>query len=157
VPITAHARVMVNRLWQWHFGDGLVRSSDNFGLLGEVPTHPELLDWLARRFVEDGWAVKRMQRRVMLSAVYQQGHDVARRQREGEWESGRGGESKSPTPPLAPSPTLASSYDPSNLLLSASPAGGSPPRKSATRFLLSQGSSIRRWEARTCQLPIGST
>jgi hypothetical protein len=69
-PLTS--RVMVNRLWQWHLGEGLVRSSDNFGLLGEMPTHPELLDWLARRFVEGGWSVKRVHRRMMLSAGYQQ-------------------------------------------------------------------------------------
>jgi hypothetical protein len=65
------ARVMVNRIWQHHFGRGLVGTPDNFGLLGEAPTHPELLDWLARRFVEDGWSVKKMHRRIMLSAAYQ--------------------------------------------------------------------------------------
>lgn len=68
-PLTA--RVMVNRLWQWHFGEGIVRSSDNFGLLGEQPTHPELLDHLAARFVDDGWNIKKMHRRMMLSAAYQ--------------------------------------------------------------------------------------
>ena len=68
-PLTS--RVMVNRLWQWHFGEGLVRSSDNFGLLGDKPTHPELLDYLARRFVDDGWSTKKMHRRLMLSAAYQ--------------------------------------------------------------------------------------
>jgi cytochrome c553 len=68
-PLTA--RVMVNRLWQWHFGEGIVRSSDNFGLLGEKPTHPELLDYLAGRFVDDGWSIKKMHRRMMLSAAYQ--------------------------------------------------------------------------------------
>src|SRR6185436_7016622 len=68
-PLTS--RVMVNRLWQWHFGEGIVRSSDNFGLLGEKPTHPELLDYLARRFVDDGWSIKKMHRRMMLSAAYQ--------------------------------------------------------------------------------------
>jgi hypothetical protein len=69
-PLTA--RVAANRVWRWHFGAGLVRSVDNFGLLGEKPTHPELLDWLAARFVEDGWSVKALHRRIMLSAVYQQ-------------------------------------------------------------------------------------
>ncbi|MBC7855414.1 MAG: DUF1553 domain-containing protein, partial [Pirellulaceae bacterium] len=68
-PLTS--RVMANRLWQWHFGEGLVRSSDNFGLLGEQPTHPELLDYLAKRFVDGGWSIKKMHRRVMLSAAYQ--------------------------------------------------------------------------------------
>jgi len=67
-PLTA--RVMVNRLWRWHFGRGLVGTPDNFGNLGEPPTHPELLDWLASRFVQDGWSVKRMHRRIMLSATY---------------------------------------------------------------------------------------
>lgn len=68
-PLTA--RVMVNRIWRWHFGQGIVRSSDNFGLLGERPSHPELLDWLARRFVSDGWSVKAMHRLMLLSATYQ--------------------------------------------------------------------------------------
>jgi hypothetical protein len=68
-PLTA--RVMVNRIWRWHLGQGIVRSTDNFGLLGERPSHPELLDWLARRFVADGWSVKAMHRRILLSATYQ--------------------------------------------------------------------------------------
>ncbi len=68
-PLTA--RVMVNRIWRWHFGQGLVASTDNFGLLGDRPTHPELLDWLARRFVADGWSVKSMHRLIMLSSTYQ--------------------------------------------------------------------------------------
>jgi hypothetical protein len=67
-PLTA--RVIVNRIWRWHFGQGLVRSVDNFGLLGERPSHPELVDWLARRFVADGWSVKAMHRLLMLSAAY---------------------------------------------------------------------------------------
>jgi hypothetical protein len=69
-PLTA--RVMVNRLWQHHFGEGIVRTPSNFGQLGERPTHPELLDWLAARFVEGGWSVKRLHRLIMLSAAYQQ-------------------------------------------------------------------------------------
>lgn len=69
-PMTA--RVMVNRVWRWHFGKGLVRTPDNFGLLGEAPTHPELLDWLALRFVEGGWSVKSLHRLIVLSATYQQ-------------------------------------------------------------------------------------
>ncbi len=69
-PLTA--RVMVNRIWRWHFGTGLVASTDNFGLLGDKPSHPELLDWLARRFIEDGWSIKDMHRLIMKSAVYQQ-------------------------------------------------------------------------------------
>jgi hypothetical protein len=69
-PLTA--RVMVNRIWQYHFGQGLVRTPSNFGKLGERPTHPELLDYLAREFVASGWSVKQMHRRLMLSATYQQ-------------------------------------------------------------------------------------
>jgi cytochrome c553 len=75
-PLTA--RVMVNRVWRWHFGKGLVRSVDNFGLIGEKPTHPDLLDWLAAEFVTDGWSVKKLHRRIMLSATYRMssGHDA---------------------------------------------------------------------------------
>jgi cytochrome c553 len=69
-PLTA--RVMVNRIWQHLFGTGLVRSVDNFGTTGDRPTHPELLDHLATRFVNDGWSVKRMIRAIMLSSAYQQ-------------------------------------------------------------------------------------
>ena len=64
------ARVMVNRIWRWHMGRGLVVSTDNFGRLGEAPSHPELLDWLATRFVEGDWSLKRMHRLIMLSATY---------------------------------------------------------------------------------------
>lgn len=67
-PLTA--RVMVNRLWQHHFGRGLVPSSSDFGHLGESPSHPELLDWLARRFIEDGWDVKAMHRLILHSRTY---------------------------------------------------------------------------------------
>ncbi|MBM3773960.1 MAG: DUF1553 domain-containing protein, partial [Acidobacteria bacterium] len=62
---------MVNRIWQWHFGEGIVRTPDNFGRTGERPTHPELLDSLARRFVESGWSVKAMHRLILLSNAYQ--------------------------------------------------------------------------------------
>ncbi|NBR85854.1 MAG: DUF1553 domain-containing protein [Proteobacteria bacterium] len=64
------ARVMVNRIWQHHFGRGLVRSASNFGLQGDRPTHPELLDWLASEFVARGWSVKAMHRLIMNSQVY---------------------------------------------------------------------------------------
>ena len=67
-PLTA--RVMVNRIWQHHFGKGLVATTSNFGLQGEPPTHPELLDYLARRFVECGWSIKAMHRLIMLSETY---------------------------------------------------------------------------------------
>ena len=64
-------RVIVNRLWQFHFGRGIVRTSNNFGLLGIPPTHPELLDWLAGTFVRDQWSIKSMHRRIMKSQTYQ--------------------------------------------------------------------------------------
>jgi hypothetical protein len=69
-PLTA--RVMVNRVWQHHFGEGLVRTPSDFGLRGEPPTHPELLDYLADRFVKDGWSVKKLHRLLLLSAAYRQ-------------------------------------------------------------------------------------
>jgi hypothetical protein len=69
-PLTA--RVMVNRIWQHHFGVGLVRTSANFGAMGERPSHPELLDYLADRFVSSGWSVKSLHRLIMSSSVYQQ-------------------------------------------------------------------------------------
>jgi hypothetical protein len=62
---------MVNRLWRWHFGRGLVPSTDNFGRLGEKPTNQPLLDYLAHRFIESGWSVKAMHRMIMLTATYQ--------------------------------------------------------------------------------------
>jgi len=67
-PLTA--RVMANRVWHWLFGAGLVRTTDNFGTTGEAPSHPELLDALAIRFVEDGWSVKALVRRIVLSETY---------------------------------------------------------------------------------------
>jgi hypothetical protein len=66
------ARVMVNRIWQWHFGQGIVGTPNNFGKMGKKPTHPELLDWLAQYFVEHGWSVKEVHRLIMRSATYQQ-------------------------------------------------------------------------------------
>jgi Protein of unknown function (DUF1553)/Protein of unknown function (DUF1549)/Planctomycete cytochrome C len=74
-PLTA--RVMVNRLWQWHFGEGLVRTPSNFGRLGEMPSHPELLDYLARQFVKQGWSIKAMHRLIMLSSTYQMGSEIS--------------------------------------------------------------------------------
>ena len=69
-PLTA--RVMVNRIWMHHFGEGLVRTTSNFGLRGEPPTHPELLDWLSSRFMEDGWSIKNLHRLIVTSAAYRQ-------------------------------------------------------------------------------------
>ncbi len=69
-PLTA--RVFVNRVWRWKFGRGIVGSTDNFGILGEQPTHPALLDWLALSFAnEDGWSLKKLQKRLMLTNTYQ--------------------------------------------------------------------------------------
>ena len=70
-------RVIVNRVWQYHFGRGLVATTSDFGKLGEKPSHPELLDWLATEFVKNGWSIKWLHRTIMNSATYQQ---TARRQ-----------------------------------------------------------------------------
>lgn len=67
-PLTA--RVMINRIWQLHFGQGIVRTPSNFGLLGDRPSHPELLDYLSSRFVENNWSIKAMHKEIMLSATY---------------------------------------------------------------------------------------
>lgn len=73
-PLTA--RVAINRLWMRHFGEGFVRTVDDLGVQSESPSHPELLDYLASRFVEEGWSMKKMHKLVMLSAVYQQSSDT---------------------------------------------------------------------------------
>jgi hypothetical protein len=70
-PLTA--RVIVNRIWKQHFGQGIVRTPSNFGQLGERPSHPELLDYLASRFVEEKWSMKALHRQILLSAAYQLG------------------------------------------------------------------------------------
>src|SRR5207253_8159944 len=69
-PLTS--RVIVNRIWQQHFGRGLVATASDFGNLGEKPSHPELLDWLADRFVKDGWSLKKLHRLIVTSKTYQQ-------------------------------------------------------------------------------------
>jgi hypothetical protein len=63
---------MVNRIWQHHFGEGIVRTPNNFGKMGQRPSNPQLLDFLARRFMDSGWSMKTVHRQVMLSAAYQQ-------------------------------------------------------------------------------------
>jgi hypothetical protein len=69
-PLTA--RVLVNRLWAWRFGRGIVATPSDFGKLGGGPSHPELLDWMAERFIRSGWSIKSMQRRIVTSATYRQ-------------------------------------------------------------------------------------
>jgi hypothetical protein len=85
-PLTA--RVMVNRVWLHHFGRGLVRTPDDFGTRSQPPTHPDLLDWLTRRFVDGGWLVKSLHRLIMLSRAYQsacvENGDYARRDPQNE-------------------------------------------------------------------------
>jgi hypothetical protein len=69
-PVTA--RVIVNRVWQWHFGRGIVNSPSDFGTRGDLPSHPELLDYLAIRFMDEGWSIKKLHRWIMLSSTYRQ-------------------------------------------------------------------------------------
>jgi cytochrome c553 len=72
-PLTA--RVLVNRIWHWIFGAGIVRTTDNFGSTGELPSHPELLDYLAVKFMEEGWSLKKIVREMVLSRTYRQSSD----------------------------------------------------------------------------------
>lgn len=74
-PLTA--RVIVNRVWQYHFGSGIVRTASNFGTLGDHPSHPELLEHLTSRFIESGYSLKRLHREIMLSATYQLSSDYS--------------------------------------------------------------------------------
>jgi len=86
---TLTRRVTVNRVWQQYFGRGLVESSDDFGTQGTPPTHPDLLDWLATRFADDGWSLKKLHRRILSSATYRQSskprHDLAERDPRNTW------------------------------------------------------------------------
>ncbi|MCI0418049.1 MAG: DUF1553 domain-containing protein, partial [Acidobacteria bacterium] len=72
-PLTA--RVMVNRIWQHHFGKGIVETPNDFGRMGAAPSHPQLLDWLATEFVHQGWSIKAMHRLMLMSSTYQQASD----------------------------------------------------------------------------------
>lgn len=73
-PLTA--RVIVNRVWMWHFGEGLVRTPSDFGLMGQRPTHPELLDYLANRFIEEGWSIKKLHRLILTSNTWRMSKQV---------------------------------------------------------------------------------
>jgi uncharacterized protein DUF1553/uncharacterized protein DUF1549/cytochrome c/concanavalin A-like lectin/glucanase superfamily protein len=73
-PLTG--RVFVNRMWQMHFGQGLVETSENFGVQGSLPTHPELLDWLTVKFIESGWDIKQLHRLIVMSGTYRQTSDA---------------------------------------------------------------------------------
>ncbi|MFZ2281708.1 MAG: PSD1 and planctomycete cytochrome C domain-containing protein [Prosthecobacter sp.] len=84
-PLTA--RVYVNRVWQWLFGTGLVATPDDFGRLGDKPSHPELLDWLAREFIREGWSTKKLVRRLVLSQTFRQSGLVADAARERDPEN----------------------------------------------------------------------
>ncbi len=114
-PLTA--RVLVNRVWQHHFGEGLVRTPSDFGIIGTAPTHSELLDWLADWFVkEGGWSVKKLHRLILASATWQQAS--------GNAELGmRNGELGTPRASVIPHSTLRTplSDDPENLLLARFP------------------------------------
>ena len=116
-PLTA--RVIVNRVWQHHFGEGLVRTPSNFGTLGEPPTHPELLDYLAATFVADGWSLKKLHRRILLSATYQQSRDGRRS------DAGR-----RPGQPAAGADTRGGGWRPRRSATACSP---SPASSTATR------------------------
>ena len=86
----------VNRFWQMYFGYGLVKTQEDFGVQGEPPVHPELLDWLATEFVRTGWDVRAMQRLIVTSATYRQSSKVTaelletRIRRTGCWRAARG-------------------------------------------------------------------
>ncbi|MBE2282310.1 MAG: DUF1553 domain-containing protein [Prosthecobacter sp.] len=106
-PLTS--RVMVNRVWHWLFGAGIVRTTDNFGSTGELPSHPELLDYLAVKFMEDGWNLKRLVKEMVMSRTYRMSSAELR-------AKGRGSQSReaSDSTPSA----LGASLDPDNRLLS---------------------------------------
>ena len=90
------ARVMVNRIWQHHFGHGLVRTPNDFGTRGQKPSHPELLDYLAKEFIRSGWSIKSMHRMLMLSSTYRQSSTMGINQTVAATEPAGGGELFSP-------------------------------------------------------------
>ncbi|MCB1276691.1 PSD1 and planctomycete cytochrome C domain-containing protein [Prosthecobacter sp.] len=94
-PLTA--RVMVNRIWQGHFGTGLVETPSDFGRMGVKPTHPELLDWLAAEFIKSGWSVKHMHRLIVMSETYRQS---SKTMRPSDNQTGRQSDSLSLSPSL---------------------------------------------------------
>ena len=83
-PLTS--RVFVNRVWQWHFGRAIVRTPSNFGIIGDKPTHPLLLDWLAKKFMDNGWSIKDLHRLIMKSSTYRMSseHIAANFDRDGD-------------------------------------------------------------------------
>jgi len=107
-PLTA--RVYVNRVWQWVFGTGLVATPDDFGRLGDKPSHPELLDWLAREFIREGWSTKKLVRKLVLSQTFCQ--DSRNSPRKGAFQAPSA---------VTNRPSLASDVDPNNRLLSFYP------------------------------------
>ncbi len=115
-PLTA--RVLVNRLWQGHFGRGLAANASDFGKLGEQPSHPELLDWLAATFVEQGWSLKAMHRLMVTSATYQQASVAADVRR---LQSPQTQDAKPRTQSNQSLLTSAATIDPENKLLSHFP------------------------------------
>jgi hypothetical protein len=84
-PLTA--RVMVNRIWRHHFGKGIVASLDNFGANGTKPTHPELLDWLASEFMDNGWSIKHMHRLILTSNAYRQSSAISEKHMQADLEN----------------------------------------------------------------------
>ncbi len=124
-PLTA--RVWVNRIWQWHFGTGLVATSDDFGVRGAKPTHPELLDWLASELIDSGWSTKHIQRLIVTSRMYRMNSNASARR----WSPDP---AASPTAGLQHDETATSSSGPAGRP-SVSPAAGSgDPRRALLSF-----------------------